>query len=50
VPTIAALPPGCPFEPRCEHRVAACAAQLPPLVEVSPGHWARCPVLNPSTP
>jgi oligopeptide/dipeptide ABC transporter ATP-binding protein len=50
VPMIAALPPGCPFEPRCEHRVAACAAQLPPLVEVSPGHWARCPVLNPSAP
>jgi oligopeptide/dipeptide ABC transporter ATP-binding protein len=50
VPPIAAPPPGCPFEPRCEHRVAACAAQLPPLVEVSPGHWARCPVLNPSTP
>ena len=49
VPTTAALPPGCPFEPRCEHRVAACAAQLPPLVEVSSGHWARCPVLNPST-
>jgi len=50
VPPIAAPPPGCPFEPRCEHRVAACAAQLPPLVEVSPGHWARCPVLNPRTP
>ncbi len=49
VPTIAALPPGCPFEPRCEHRIAGCAAQLPPLVEVSSGHWARCPVLNPST-
>jgi len=47
VPPIAALPRGCPFEPRCEHRVAACTAQLPPLVEVSPGHWARCPVLNP---
>ena len=50
VPPIAAPPPGCPFEPRCEHRVPACAAQLPPLLEVSPGHWARCPVLNPSTP
>ncbi len=47
VPPIAALPPGCPFEPRCEHRVAICAEQLPPLIEVSPGHWARCPVLNP---
>jgi peptide/nickel transport system ATP-binding protein len=47
VPPIAQLPPGCPFEPRCPHRVAACAVQLPPLVEVSTGHWARCPVLNP---
>ncbi len=47
VPPIAQLPPGCPFEPRCPHRIAACAVQLPPLVEVSPGHWARGPVVNP---
>ena len=47
VPPIAQLPPGCPFEPRCPYRVAACAVQLPPLVEVGPGHWARCPVVNP---
>jgi oligopeptide/dipeptide ABC transporter ATP-binding protein len=47
VPSIAQLPPGCPFEPRCPQRVAACAVGLPPLVEVRPGHWARCPVLNP---
>ncbi|HKN70716.1 MAG TPA: ABC transporter ATP-binding protein [Terriglobales bacterium] len=47
VPSIAQLPPGCPFEPRCPHRTAACAVQLPPLVEVSPQHWARCPVVNP---
>ena len=46
-PSIAQLPPGCPFEPRCPHRTAACAVQLPPLVEVSPQHWARCPVVNP---
>ena len=46
VPPITALPPGCPFEPRCEHRVAACNEQLPPLVEISAGHHARCPVLN----
>jgi len=49
VPPIAALPPGCPFEPRCEHRVAACATQVPPLIEIGPGHLARCPVLNPRT-
>ena len=47
VPSIAQLPPGCPFEPRCLHRVAACAVELPPLVEVGGGHWARCPVVNP---
>jgi len=48
VPPSAQLPSGCPFEPRCPHRVAACVVQLPPLVEVDHGHWARCPVVNPS--
>jgi oligopeptide/dipeptide ABC transporter ATP-binding protein len=47
VPSIAALPPGCPFEPRCPHRVPACAAELPPLAKIAPGHYARCPVVNP---
>ena len=47
VPSMGQLPSGCPFEPRCPHRVAACAAELPPLVEVGAGHWARCPVVNP---
>ena len=42
VPSLAALPKGCPFEPRCELRIAPCAQALPPLVEVGPGHWARC--------
>jgi oligopeptide/dipeptide ABC transporter ATP-binding protein len=44
VPAISALPPGCPFDPRCALRVEECARALPPLVEVGPGHWARCPV------
>jgi oligopeptide/dipeptide ABC transporter ATP-binding protein len=48
VPGIAALPPGCAFEPRCSHRIAECRRELPPLAEVAPGHWARCPVLNTS--
>ena len=46
VPSIASLPPGCPFEPRCEHRIPACAEHPPELVELGPKHWARCPVLN----
>jgi oligopeptide/dipeptide ABC transporter ATP-binding protein len=39
--------PGCPFEPRCADRVHECQKNLPPLAEVSAGHWARCPVINP---
>ncbi len=46
VPPAAQLLPGCPFEPRCSFRVAACSVELPPLVEVGAGHWARCPVVN----
>ena len=48
VPSIQALPPGCAFEPRCADRIQQCADDLPPLIEVSPGHLARCPVVNPS--
>jgi oligopeptide/dipeptide ABC transporter ATP-binding protein len=45
VPAAYSLPPGCVFEPRCEWRLPSCAQALPSLVEVAPGHWARCPVL-----
>jgi oligopeptide/dipeptide ABC transporter ATP-binding protein len=48
VPAPQSLPSGCSFEPRCESRVAACGQVLPSLVEVNPGHWARCPVVNAS--
>jgi peptide/nickel transport system ATP-binding protein len=44
VPAISALPPGCSFEPRCVSRIANCSLALPPLMEVAPGHLARCPV------
>jgi oligopeptide/dipeptide ABC transporter ATP-binding protein len=47
VPGLHAISLGCPFEPRCEFRVPECAQSLPPLAEVTPGHWARCPVVNP---
>jgi oligopeptide/dipeptide ABC transporter ATP-binding protein len=46
VPAPHAMPPGCAFEPRCEFRIAACMRDLPPLVQVASGHWARCPVVN----
>jgi oligopeptide/dipeptide ABC transporter ATP-binding protein len=46
VPALQALVPGCPFEPRCDFRVPKCRRDLPPLVELTPGHWVRCPVVN----
>jgi len=46
VPPLQNMPPGCAFEPRCGFRVAECARELPPLIEVAQGHWARCPVVN----
>jgi oligopeptide/dipeptide ABC transporter ATP-binding protein len=46
VPPLQAMPPGCSFEPRCDFRIPECTLEVPPLVEVSPGHWARCPVIN----
>jgi len=46
VPPLQAMPLGCSFEPRCSFRIPECAVATPPLVEVSRGHWARCPVVN----
>jgi oligopeptide/dipeptide ABC transporter ATP-binding protein len=46
VPPLHAMPSGCTFEPRCGFRIPECAHIFPPLVEVAPQHWARCPVIN----
>lgn len=36
-------PPGCAFNPRCKSaEFPRCASEIPPLREVSPGHWAAC--------
>lgn len=40
---------GCPFDARCDFRIPQCAHELPPLAEIAPGHWARCPVINSQT-
>jgi oligopeptide/dipeptide ABC transporter ATP-binding protein len=47
VPPLREIPHGCPFDPRCNLRIPECARALPPLVEIEPGHWARCPIVNP---
>ena len=48
VPPLTSLPPGCAFEARCGSRVPQCTQAMPPLVEIAPQHWARCPVVNPA--
>ncbi|HXP78143.1 MAG TPA: ABC transporter ATP-binding protein [Stellaceae bacterium] len=42
LPNPAALPPGCRFEPRCQWRIAACAAAVPPLMPLREGHESAC--------
>jgi ABC-type oligopeptide transport system ATPase subunit len=33
---------GCAFRGRCGYATAVCAATVPPLEEVRPGHWSAC--------
>jgi oligopeptide/dipeptide ABC transporter ATP-binding protein len=33
---------GCPFAPRCRYRIDRCTAEMPPLVELAPGHQGAC--------
>ncbi len=42
VPNPLALPPGCRFAPRCEHRQAACEVGKVELIATSAAHQARC--------
>ena len=42
VPALWALPPGCPFAPRCPRARELCSRDLPPLAKVAPEHRAAC--------
>ena len=41
-PSMAALPPGCPFAPRCPLAIDTCRAAEPELIEIEPRHRAAC--------
>src|SRR6185312_3126022 len=41
-PSLAALPPGCPFAPRCPLAIDDCRANEPELIEIARGHQAAC--------
>jgi peptide/nickel transport system ATP-binding protein len=42
VPSLARLPPGCAFAPRCGYATDECRAAYPPLEMRRPDHWVAC--------
>jgi peptide/nickel transport system ATP-binding protein len=42
VPSLADLPPGCAFAPRCAFADERCRREFPPYEQKRPGHWAAC--------
>jgi oligopeptide/dipeptide ABC transporter ATP-binding protein len=36
------LPSACPFQPRCQYEVELSRQEVPPLVEIEPGHKVAC--------
>ena len=42
IPSPANPPSGCVFRTRCPHAIEECARVVPPLEEVSPGHFKAC--------
>jgi oligopeptide/dipeptide ABC transporter ATP-binding protein len=42
VPNLLNPPPGCPFGPRCAHRMPVCDTRMPPTRKVGPAHQAAC--------
>ena len=42
VPSPLKPPTGCVFHPRCPKAIERCAAEIPALREIKPGHWAAC--------
>ena len=47
VPSILHMPPGCKFAERCKERIARCDIEEPELVEVRPGRFCRCHLVEP---
>ena len=42
MPDPANLPAGCKFHPRCPMATQKCAREVPPTVEIEPGHFHKC--------
>jgi len=42
VPDPLHFPQGCRFNTRCDFKESKCSVEMPPLIEVEPGHLSRC--------
>ncbi len=42
VPNPQAMPTGCLFNPRCPIAIDKCRAEVPPLIDITPGHKTAC--------
>lgn len=49
-PRLDAMPPGCPFAPRCAHAFDRCDAAKPPMYPITDGWTASCYLLDPAHP
>ena len=45
-PALTNPPPGCRFAPRCPHATDRCRAEVPDFIEVRPGRFAACHLLE----
>jgi peptide/nickel transport system ATP-binding protein len=41
-PDLLAIPPGCPFHPRCPHVQRRCVEEVPPLLAVGADRFSAC--------
>jgi len=41
-PDVAHLPPGCPFQDRCDRAEDICRREFPPFVQINPNHHSLC--------
>jgi oligopeptide/dipeptide ABC transporter ATP-binding protein len=47
-PRLDAMPPGCPFAPRCPHAFDRCSTEIPPAYELDGNRRAACFLLDPA--
>jgi oligopeptide/dipeptide ABC transporter ATP-binding protein len=49
-PNVYAIPPGCPFHPRCPYVMDVCKGEEPRLFEIEADHRAACYLYDPELP